>query len=131
MALMKFREKNKARWLGVRPAHYGEQVTKNGSVVNNTVIVHTVTAGKTFYLSSAVIGLFSTGTASGYLLVRDDGDVLQYNIVFGRIINADEQLFSMGFDPPIEIPEGWDICVSSNSADMYVEGFIHGWEETD
>lgn len=125
------REPNMVKWVGVRPGHNGEQIAKSNTVAGDTAIVHTVNAGKTFFLCYYDF-IYSTRTAdiSGSLFVRNVADALVYTLSVGRINTT---LYSMsaqsGLIIPIEIPTGFDICIISAGATTPVYAFIHGWEE--
>ena len=130
MSAMSFREPNEIRWIGVRPAHKGTQVIKDGTANNNTVIIHTVSTGKTFYLTFFRHDAdFITATSYATLFVRDDSDVTQYALSHyqGRVSGTFGKAVGLYF--PIEIPAGWDICVTTSSTDVRSRATIHGWEE--
>jgi len=130
MALMKFRESNQVKWVGVRPGHNGTQVTKWGSADNETVILYTVTAGKILYLVHYTVFISSdVADRWGFMGVRNDADVEQYRFSTGVFKQVGSIGFGVGLKYPIEIPAGWDIFLVSNSADSHINGFIHGWEE--
>jgi len=130
MSAMAFREPNEVLWRGYRPGHKGTQVTKRNAAVNATQIVHTVTTNKTLFLCFASFHYDDTAVNGyGTMLVRDASDVVQYYI-FDLNMRAVGQIMNSGsFNPPIEIPAGWDICVTSSLATGTASGFIFGWEE--
>ena len=108
----------------------GTQVLKHGSAENTTTIIHTVTTGKTLYLSVVTIGIYFTAEVSGYAQVylRDEDD-LNPAIPFILTRGANNGFCAgQGFCPPIEVPAAWDICVVSSAADLWAYGFIHGYE---
>lgn len=130
MGLMQFREGNKVKWVGVRPAHRGEQVVKSvDNVTNTTTILYTVTAGKVFCLCSARINGYATTTGVIKLLVRDADDTIQYTIMRWQQVATSSKLEWGSFWPPLEIPADYDVCLLSSSNNCYVHGFIFGWEE--
>jgi len=130
MALMAFREPNQVKWWGIRPAHRGTQVAKSASAINATVIIHTVTAGKTLFLCSASLSLQS-GVGGGNIFVRNGADVWQFALLAAQIFTAaaTSQGSSITFWPPLEIAAGWDLCTISGAAACSASGFIFGWEE--
>lgn len=131
MAATKFREGNRARWVGTRPAHYGEQVAKHATGSNATTIIHTVTAGKMFFLTIVTAGWRTNGTAVWIgVQVRNDADVLQYYIFDLPCNNIWNGSIAIPLDPPLEIPAGWDVCVVGNGAGNEMTAFVGGWEET-
>ena len=106
------------------------QVAKYKSASNGTEIVHTVTEGKTLYISHIDFSGVNDAAATmiTYLFMRNDLDVDQYYL-FSVAIRAGETICqSGGFLPPIEVPEDWDICIISLDASFYVRAFIHGYE---
>jgi len=130
MSPMAFREPNEVLWRGVRPGHRGEQIAKYASANNATVILHTVTIGKTLFLT-AVSFQAATTTAgkSGILLVRDTSDVEKYKLFNFYLTAVGGLSDSLSFNPPLEIPSGWDICIYSSATECVARTFIHGWEE--
>jgi hypothetical protein len=130
MALMLHREPNQVKWVGTRPGHNGTQITKYNTALNNTVIIHTVTAGKTLYLVSAQIFTPNVGAVYGTLFIRDTLDAI--TMYLAGIINTPTgavsgQLWTSY--PPLEVAAGYDICVLSSAAGVNYIGSIFGWEE--
>lgn len=130
MALMKYREGNEIKFVGVRPGHRGTQIAKSNTKSNGGQIIHTVTAGQVLCLTYCNLTAFATGAGSGYFRVRDDEDALQYTIIWVAFPVANK-IFSLPvvLNPPLEIPAGYDIYVESQNAGITVYGFMHGWEE--
>jgi len=130
MAAMLYREPNMVKWIGERPGHNGTQVAKSTFANNATVILHTVTAAKTFFLTHYNYEFDPTATGQeGRLLVRNVADVIQYDIVYTAARSIDTDLVSGTFVQPLEIPAGYDICLVSSALNAPVRVFIHGWEE--
>lgn len=128
--MMNFREANQVKWVGIRPGHNGEQIAKHHVAVNTTAIIHTVTSGKTFYLSSASYMIYYTGAGFAIMSVRDLSDVAVYHLGMGyKAANDPTITLPISFPQPLEIPAGYDIYLQSLAADLHVFGFIHGWEE--
>ena len=130
MALMAFREPNQVKWVGVRPAHRGTQIVKEGYADGALVIVWTVTVGKTGFLATVILnaaGLPGVGT----LYVRNAADVYQYSILWGGILTAVGSVMpaSASFNPPLEIPAEWDVVMISSAVGFACAGFVFGWEE--
>ena len=130
MSAMKYRDDNKVLWRGIRPAHNGNQIIKRVSVVNGSSIVHTVSAGKTLYLTqwrfssqTTVAGLY------GNIHVRDGGDVILYYMDDILMAAIGEYGNAVGLFFPIEIPAGYDVVVQSSGVGLDARGFIHGFEE--
>ena len=130
MAAMAFREPNQVKWVGTRPGHNGEQVEKYNTATNGTAIVHTVTAGKTLYLVSAIIFPAAVNSGVGTVFIRDLLDaVWTYLVGMTGALNFGLIGQTLSLYHPIEVPEGYDICVLSGGAGLTVYGAIHGWEE--
>jgi len=108
----------------------GVQVGKNTVADNSTDIVHTVTAGKTFYCSSIICGVRNTSGAENYFTihVRNTGDVTVYAVFYGGCADDVGFLSPATFNPPLEKPAGYDICVHSPAAFLKVSCFVHGYE---
>lgn len=130
MALMKWRELNQVKWVGVRPGHNGTQVLKENYVSNATLVLHTVTAGKTLYLCSAYASYYISATGIiGRLFVRDVADFTVYSFSICNSGALGQMESTPSYNPPIEIPAGYDICLISGAASMVIRAGIHGWEE--
>ncbi len=108
----------------------GTQITKYATATNATAIIHTVTAGKTFYLSGWALG--TNGGASGpvSILIRDDSDVAVYypcrmyqSAANNGVSDAKANI------PPIKIPADYDICAVGGAASLSALAMIEGWEE--
>ena len=130
MAIMKFREKNRVKWMGVRPAHDGEQVTPAGSANNATVIVYTVPAGKTLYITHYAVQCTPNLAGSGYFAIRNELDVLTYRFQYlENIVGAPSLIESCSFVYPVEVPAGYDLYVNSNLLGFWVRVAAIGWIE--
>ncbi len=128
MALMGWREANRARWVGVRPAHYGEQVAVSSVKSNGTQIVYTVPAGKVFHLCAlGCVARETTGASGGTIGIRNAADVVQYQ-VFEHYPNfASIFTQSIPFNPPLEIPAGFDVYILSTTLTLIITCFLFGW----
>jgi len=128
MATTKWREGNRARWVGTRPAHDGEQVASSSEANNATVVQYTVPAGKVFHLCFYQVSCRADAAGNfARLYVRDAADNLVYQIVvyyFGALdnVNSTGTLY-----PPLEIPAGYDIVIHSNAAGCTIYSFVLGW----
>ncbi len=103
----------------------GTQITKSGTQTNaGSTILHTVTAGKSFYLTAA--NLFGVNGASvwGYIQVTDAADATQYNILYCY----DRFGYSHDFIYPVKIPAGYKVKIVIDAATGEARGFIHGYE---
>lgn len=126
MALTSHREQNRERWVGVRPAHDGEQVMKYTGATNNTVIIYTVPAGKTLLLWDWVHDTFTNGAAIGQIAARDDADVAFAYISTHSFGAAGTKIGSLAYSVPIELYAGYDVVIISNIAGCTSRGMIHG-----
>ena len=130
MSLMEFREPNQVLWYGSRPAHRGTQVAVSDIVTNDTSIIHTVSAGKSLFISSIVLGLLLGGASNTCrIYVRNVLDVEQYTIFRITPGAAGALSVPISFNPPLEIPTGYDVVHTTNADFLTMYSFIHGWEE--
>lgn len=138
---MGLKETNQVRMVGVIPSRNASpipvgkipddatQVTKRGSATNTTTVIHPVTASKTFYLSTLIF--FADVTAAGYtaeIFVTNGQGATQYNLIYLTCRAVGQIGTSPSFNPPLEIPAGWDICAKSNGTQIVCDGFVHGYE---
>ena len=130
MAKMTHREPNQGLWRGVRPAHRGTQIAKHKIIAGNTAIVHTVNDDVVFYLTHYNVEANASAVDGfGWLFVRNVTDVEQYRIA-SFFFDAVGQLITSGtFNPPLEIPEKWDVAILSSVGTTDIKGFVTGWEE--
>lgn len=136
------KEANEIRMLGILPSQGadpipvgkipdgGTQVLKYDNAENETTVLHTVTAGKTFYLSSAVLSATFGADIAGrvQLFIRDEDDLNAVHIINEQLAAYDGQAVPCSFCPPIEIPALWDICILSNLDNVFANCFVHGYE---
>ena len=107
------------------------QVAKGTTAQNETVSLHTVTTGKTFYLCLLHMWI-SNESASNDSAIYDvsDGDgTRQYSISFTRMPDAQFFADTLQFPVPLEIPAGYKFRIISPAASYYARGFIHGYEK--
>lgn len=130
MALMKFREKNRAAWVGVRPGHNGEQVDDTKVINNSTAIVYTVPAGKTLYLCNINVSVYTNVAGGFYVAVRDAGDANAEYFYRGiSHINLPVPPAIINWRQPREIPTGYDLFGWSGADGLYVNIYWFGWIE--
>ncbi len=130
MAMMKHREDNMVRWVGVKPGHRGEQVVKSQTAVSNdTVTIHTVTADKVFMLTGWTLGANMTGAVNLLLRVKNDSAVVQYQLFGHRYSSAAKHTTTKSYWPPIELASEWLVELVVNTANGTADVSIHGWEE--
>lgn len=106
------------------------QIIKEGLALNNTVTLHTVTAGKTFYLTSISFSMDNSGAAAsrGWLYIRDAADTIVATwaaICHNGLSVAQVIPFSI----PIPIAAGYDLTIQSFAATIQVEVTITGFEK--
>ena len=130
MALMTHREANQVKWMGSRPAHNGTQILKDafGSLVGNPV--HTVTAGKTFYLNAITWNVYATALTLYYVRIRNAVPAVVNNLVRGYLpVAGITSAGSLSFPVPLELIEDWSIFVETDNVNGVIYCFVHGWEE--
>lgn len=106
-------------------AEYGTLVAKSTSIsgLATTIVIHTVSVGKKFLLQH-YNHYHNNGTNTlSQLFIRDVADTIIYSL-------SDQSGFNhfISGNCNIVIPEGYDICVSSNTATGYITAFISGRE---
>ena len=127
---MTFREQNMVKWVGCRPAHNGDQVLENCSVVDGTDTIYTVPADKIFYLCNVNVMQRNNSTGLVEVDLYDDVPALVCRLVMCRSqIDRARLSDSRSFWPPMEIPEGYAIKGVSSNAAVRCDGSIFGWVE--
>jgi len=130
MALMTYREANQVLWRGVRPAHNGTQNPLLASADNGTVVIGGRTVGLTYYLCSASMGFAGVLAGIATLYLRSPGPVTEYRIFRSQYVAANNHSTEQAtFWPPFEVPDDWDIVLTSSAAGFVVYGHCFGWEE--
>ncbi len=136
------KEKNLVRMLGVLPSQGadpipvgkipdgGTQVAKYALSNGAETLIHTVTDGKTLYLSALAFSIrnVSGSDAQGHMWVTDADDGTQYYFFNIQALDNTGPLGSISFPTPLEIPAGYKIKVKSSQVDAKATGFIHGYE---
>jgi hypothetical protein len=128
MARMTFRERNMMKWVGVRPAHNGEQVLKTDSAAGAITALYTVPAGGVFYLTFASLVVAAGAAGWCRLYIEDDVGATQI-VLLGALMAANDEMVSssVSFTYPIECLEDWVINVRSNAVGLNCIGNIAGW----
>lgn len=106
------------------------QVIADNSAENATVEIYEVSAGKTLYLTCAIVGGKNNAATAQlvYVQVRDGDDNTQYSLfVYGLAVDGGGGS-SATFNPPLEIPESWDIIVGTIVAGCVGYATLHGYE---
>jgi len=112
-------------------SNVGTQIYKTGTADNSTTIIHTVSSGKTLYLTGiALCGrVADTVSRIAELFVRDEGDV-KVAILSKMSVRGNGHLsVNLILIPPYKVPAGYDICVGAYETSCYATGTIYGWEE--
>lgn len=136
------KEVDKVRMLGVIPSinagpipvgkipDDATQIAKHKTASNETDVIHTVTTGKTFYLSACSLGIKNASGAfnHGNIQVTDGSDTMQYVILYVGCPDDNGKMQAMNFLPPLEIQAGWKVKDYSPAVAFTVSGFIHGYE---
>jgi len=106
------------------------QISVDGYAVNNTSIIYTVTAGKVLHLCSATVSCGHGAAVNGAhnLLVRNGADVVQYYIYNIWLVGIAGKEAVITFNPPLEIPAGYDIVVQNGDPSGITRGYIFGFE---
>jgi len=139
-------ESNQVKWIGIRPVSEQAifqhepgpwaavrggitrtQICKNATVNGAFGTIHTVTAGKTFYLTSAAV--FGNAPANQVIQidVADAAAAQQYQLLAGYSSGAGSGMLTNCFPMPIVIPAGYLIRVNCGGGPAI--GCIQGWEE--
>ena len=102
-------------------------VLKGNSGTGGNIIIHTVTAGKTFYLLSACLSIQSTAIDTvGYLHIGAQANKMLY-VAVGNA--AGQSAVAVSFSHPIPVAALTNIALSQESGTGEVFGSITGWEE--
>lgn len=130
MSVMNFREKNRMRWVGVRPGHNGTQVLERRYATNARVTVYTVGAGKVAFITHIALGSPSNVSGAVYCVIANTvPEDLWFPIIGYNITNMPSIHGEASYWPPIELPAGYIIAVFSGAAGLDVWCSVHGWEE--
>ena len=139
-------ETNKVNWVGIRPiqplqniqVHPGPfetsvagttrtQILKTGFSAAGTAIIHTVTAGKTLYITSCMANHTHSAASQGKIQIRDDSDVETALLIVLELAAAGVNFVAIGFPMPIVVPSEYDIVGITNFGILNTT--IQGWEE--
>ena len=123
-----WREPNAARWVGVRPAHNGVQVTARATKAGGSQIIYTVPADKILYLIWVYLWGAST-SGVGDIFLRDAEDTLVMYLA-AWVDTAGSGKGGTMFQPafPLEVPEGYDIVLEAGAGTTF-SGEMFGWLE--
>ena len=125
-------EPNRARWVGIRPGHGGEQVAVSAAATDNqTTIVYTVPASERFFLTDWTLAMYAKASEWNYFYVRDESDVTLYHILRRYYTAASQGEVAHTHFVPLEIPAGYDLVVENSGTGCYTYVFIHGWVQAE
>lgn len=115
--------------VGKIPTH-ATQIIASQTKADGIEIVHTVTAGKTLYLSSVAISIDNSAAVSGRgrVFIYNATPIEVYRIFSLRALIDAGIGQSLSFLPPMELAASWSIRVESSLAAVNVTCFIHGYE---
>lgn len=107
------------------------QVAKGDEAAGSTTAVHTVTQGKTFYLSVASLSAENRHSAVdwAYFQVVDENKDVQYRFAKWLMVAGSSMTAVLTFSPPLEIPSEWDVHVQSLESLLHAYLFVHGYEK--
>jgi len=128
MARMGWRENNRAKWVGIRPGHYGTAVDLYESMSNGELIAYIVPAGYVLYISE--LTFTSRGTAAGAYCnarIKTDADVVLLALIEHSYAAAGQLSTSRTFFPPMEVPAGYTVGIRSTSDKSTGILCLHGW----
>ena len=107
------------------------QITLEDTVANGIQIIYTVPANKKFFLIEATL-ITDAGAVPGICTIeyRNGSDVHVRHLCALDIRSAVGVIPADHFEPgwPIEIPEGFDIVVTSDTGSLTADGDIVGFE---
>jgi len=116
-----------APWATSRSGVTRTQILKTEQNASTNHILHTVTSGKTLFITSCCLSYSSGSVGFAMLLVRNGSDTILYYLISAYLSSTPDQNIALSFPMPISVAAGFDIVVSGPSG--YVVGTIHGWEE--
>ena len=105
----------------------GSQVTRISGVQNGLSVIYTVPSGHKLYLCTIVLSCIASSTGHGRLGLRNENDVVLFNISWIQKSANDGHSVSIPFNPPMEIPSDYDIFVQSYQTGFNIYGFIFGY----
>lgn len=130
MAVAVYHEDNQAKWVGVRPAHGGVQVSV---AIANTIGDHadeyTVDDGKVLLINAVTWGIRKLNTTAYLFAIQltTAGNVVQFNVVHATASAIEPQTGSVAFPLPYELIAGYKVRSYSTNGNLQVYGGIHGF----
>ena len=139
-------EANQVKWVGIRPVIPTEnipvamgawettvggvartQIIKSVEANNETKIIHTVTAGKTFYWVACGCGVDSGAAKYAHLLFRNVADATIAIIIDVHTTAQTAIDRTVSFPIPIVLLAGFDVVLVTDNP--HCTAFILGWEQ--
>jgi hypothetical protein len=114
-------------WAATRGGVTRTQIIKRAGVLNGSATIHTVTSGKTLYITSNYTVAFSTANSEGDLYVGDSGGSLQFYLIVLNTLAGQSNVCHQSYPMPIMVPAGYKIIIYG--APGYGEAGFTGWEE--
>ncbi len=106
-----------------------DQIFKEATVTNGTVVVYTVPEGKIFYLIESML-VTDVGAGSGvtFVAIRDGDDAHVRHLNNVRIKSQAGVILADHFEPgfPVDLPAGYDIALTSSIGSLLCEVDIFG-----
>ncbi|MCJ7639023.1 MAG: hypothetical protein MUO70_03930 [Euryarchaeota archaeon] len=124
---MEYREPNRARWVGVRPGHDGEQVQGMHGATNAIWVLYTVPDGKILCVTYVELTSVAAGAGLAYLNIRDPVPADFYYFAVHNYAAVGCLTNAVGLSFPYEVPAGYTIQVGSTAVNVVAHGSFHGF----
>lgn len=132
MAIMQHRESNQVKWLGVKPAHNGTQITKSNTQTGaGTKTIYTVPADNTLFITYATLASRESANVAGDANISTTpiGEAGATRLIRHFYDLAGHQVSTATFNPSVEVAAGETVDVISSHANIDGSATIHGWIE--
>lgn len=129
MSVTFLHEDNQARWVGVRPAHKGEQVDGYAVAQAALTVLYTVPAGQVLLIDwVSFAGVWSAGGGiQGWIGIYTAVPAVDHIFYFAHANIASGAFADSGnFWPPYEVPAQYSVRVYSAAAAMSAFGSFKG-----
>ena len=108
------------------------QVFDNGQQINGIGAFYSVPSGKTFYMTSLYIQTVNRAeqNATGRVMIRDDENTA---VITWRVDSYNYLTYTaaLTFNPPLMLPEDYDVTIDSDQANYVVNATITGYTVDD
>lgn len=107
----------------------GSSQVQKSEVTVATVVMHTVTAGKTLYITACNLSQYNASVSPDLvqMFITDAADAVKYRIFYWTGIVGEAAMMSHSFSMPLEVQEGYKVKISGTT-DNYARGFFCGYE---